>query len=286
MKTNTRPQHGQQASSVEQEFWASADMPYLEIRTTRDSQVAYAPHFHHTFFVGLIMKGQTLVTLGKEPVTAREGDIVLVAPDLVHSCNPVGGCQRSYLALYLDPRWCGELLCGEGPAEREMLLAVRQPLVRDKALFAGLAGAARAVREGAPSGEEALMDVCKRLLSGFCELRKRAAPTALPAKADRARQAIAGGEGAGAAHVAREYGMRREVFIRSFRKVTGLPPGMYGHCLRLEEGRRLLRSGLPIAEVALATGYADQSHFHRMFVKYFAATPRQYRKIRSQSFKK
>ena len=285
MHTPARACSGQQVSAVEQEFWASAALPYLEVRTTQESSVAYAPHFHQAFFVGLIMKGETLVTLGEEQIIARQGDMVLVAPEQVHSCNPIGACPRSYVALYFDPLWCRDF-SGGGQHEKGAALTVPRPLVRDAALFASLTSAVHTLRAAAPVGEDALWSACQRLFQEHCLWKT---PDGIPGGATRAataRHAIGSGAYTDVGQVAQASGLRREVFIRSFRKATGLPPGRYQHCLRLEEGRRLLRSGMPIAEVAFATGYADQSHFHRMFVKYFAATPRQYRKNRSQSFKK
>ncbi|MBP6793379.1 MAG: AraC family transcriptional regulator, partial [Aeromonas sp.] len=41
--------------------------------------------------------------------------------------------------------------------------------------------------------------------------------------------------------------------------------------------RTLLRQGQPLAEVALASGFADQAHFQRQFKRRVAATPGQYR---------
>ena len=61
----------------------------LEIRTTLDSTLPYAEHFHSSFSFGLILDGQTRFFLGKEAHLAEAGDIVLIAPEQVHSCNPV-----------------------------------------------------------------------------------------------------------------------------------------------------------------------------------------------------
>ena len=44
-----------------------------------------------------------------------------------------------------------------------------------------------------------------------------------------------------------------------------------------------LRAGDPIADVGYQAGFADQSHFHKTFVSYTAATPRQYAQSRSIS---
>jgi AraC-like DNA-binding protein len=42
--------------------------------------------------------------------------------------------------------------------------------------------------------------------------------------------------------------------------------------------RDLLRSGVPIAEAALRTGFVDQSHLNRHFKRIIGVTPGQYRK--------
>lgn len=42
---------------------------------------------------------------------------------------------------------------------------------------------------------------------------------------------------------------------------------------RFERSRKLLRSGMTISDVALRTGFADQSHFTRQFKKFTGVTP-------------
>ena len=46
---------------------------------------------------------------------------------------------------------------------------------------------------------------------------------------------------------------------------------------RLNLGRRLLREGEAVSDVAYAAGFSDQSHFGRNFLKLFGATPGQFR---------
>ena len=46
---------------------------------------------------------------------------------------------------------------------------------------------------------------------------------------------------------------------------------------RIRHARTLLRQGQPLAEVALASGFADQAHFQRQFKRRVAATPGQYK---------
>jgi AraC family transcriptional regulator len=73
-----------------------------------------------------------------------------------------------------------------------------------------------------------------------------------------------------AEHVA----MSKFHFIRRFKQSTGLSPYQYLLMLRLEEARRLVAAGdLPLAQVAAATGFADQSRFTAMSKRRFGTTP-------------
>jgi AraC-like DNA-binding protein len=64
--------------------------------------------------------------------------------------------------------------------------------------------------------------------------------------------------------------------IRVFQKHMGVPPHKYLTQVRIERAKQMLASGQPIAEVALATGFSDQSHFTRRFKSLTGATPGRY----------
>jgi len=49
--------------------------------------------------------------------------------------------------------------------------------------------------------------------------------------------------------------------LRVFRKQVGCPPHEYQTQVRIARARKLIRKGHSIAEVALESGFFDQSHF-------------------------
>jgi AraC-like DNA-binding protein len=55
-----------------------------------------------------------------------------------------------------------------------------------------------------------------------------------------------------------------------------LTPHAYLDQLRVRHARELLRNGIAPADVALRTGYADQSHLTRHFRRLVGVTPGQY----------
>ncbi len=65
---------------------------------------------------------------------------------------------------------------------------------------------------------------------------------------------------------------------RIFSAHVGVPPYEFLLHQRLREVARLLRSGSDaLAEIAAATGFADQSHMQRLFRRAFGVTPKAYR---------
>jgi AraC family transcriptional regulator len=78
--------------------------------------------------------------------------------------------------------------------------------------------------------------------------------------------------------LAREAGVHPDYLARAFRVRFGVPVGTYVRRLRLEwAAARLAGTEEPIAQIALAAGFADQSHFTRAFKRYAGLTPGEYR---------
>jgi AraC-like DNA-binding protein len=73
--------------------------------------------------------------------------------------------------------------------------------------------------------------------------------------------------------------LNRAYLIRVFKKATGLPPHAYFLQLKLSEAKKRLCQGTSIGQVALETGFADQSHFSRTFKTAFNLTPARYAKL-------
>lgn len=278
-----------------QTFCAPASFPFVEVRTTLASTRPYAEHVHSAFSLGLILEGGTRFSLRGSLHEAQAGDMALIAPGMPHSCNPLEGKPRGYHMAYFEPIWFMRRICR--PLGLLPAYAVATPVVRDAALFAEALAALRAFCDEKADAEELFVAFFTRLQTAHACLV--AAPAAIsdggltrrgvcpsPARLLRAFRSAEGlPERAPVTTLARKAGLRRESFSRAFRRAAGLPPEAWLHSLRLEKARALLRQGKSITEAALAVGYADQSHFHRMFVKFFSVTPGGYQRGRSHSFK-
>jgi AraC family transcriptional regulator len=80
------------------------------------------------------------------------------------------------------------------------------------------------------------------------------------------------------AAVADEVGMSYFHFSRAFKQSMGVSPNVYTTEQRIERAKKLLSgTELPLAEIALRTGFASQSHFTTTFRKLVWATPKAFR---------
>jgi len=73
-------------------------------------------------------------------------------------------------------------------------------------------------------------------------------------------------------------GLSTDHFARSFHQSVGVPPHTYLLRRRLEQVEQMLReTDAPLSEIALATGFSDQSHLARHFRRWAGMSPRQVR---------
>ena len=74
-------------------------------------------------------------------------------------------------------------------------------------------------------------------------------------------------------------GLSRSYFVRAFKQITGMPPHRWLLMHRVKHAKDLLRgTKLTIADIAVACGFADQSHLTRVFSKAFGISPGAWRR--------
>jgi AraC family transcriptional regulator len=83
----------------------------------------------------------------------------------------------------------------------------------------------------------------------------------------------------GVSELAALCGLSRSYFVRAFKQTTGLPPHRWLLLHRVRRAKELLkRSRMPINQIALECGFADQSHLTRVFTRLFAISPGAWRR--------
>lgn len=230
--------------------------PGVELRSTWQSTQAYKRHSHIQLSVGAIVEGKTRCVCNGQEYLLEAGDIVVIPAYVPHSCNPVADQPRSYHMLYIDTD-----------------LPLAQQVIRDESLFAHYLEIVENMTPAALNALLSALPLCdedKHVLRPTSQLLQQAllSDLATPPSLDV---------------LAQQFSLRKETLIRSFKQDTGLTPGSFLNISRVEYAKARLRAGDDIADVGYQSGFADQSHFHKTFVSYTAATPRQYATGRSIS---
>ena len=237
---------------------------------------SFARHTHEQFGIGLISSGAQKSLSGRGMVEAEAGEIITVNPNEVHDGAPIGD-GRSWRILYFDPAIVTGLSLdiAEGGAGRS---EIPHPVIRNPhiaARFETLFGAVTAGTTDALLHEELLLQLVADVMRERAEREER---PAVPASIRAARDLIDSDPLAAVslADLSRESGLSRFQVLRGFARATGLTPHAYLVQARIHIARRLIAQGMPLAEAAFASGFADQSHMTRVFVRKYGLSPRSY----------
>jgi AraC-like DNA-binding protein len=164
------------------------------------------------------------------------------------------------------------------PKSRSGALGTSAAVVDDRKAFLALLTASNAVRAGNSFAADQLVHDALLSLSGDVEdddgaWTSRAALTRVrDYLQDRVGRSITVDE------LAMVAGISRFRLTRQFQRAFGLPLHAYHLHVRLEEAKRRLSAGAPIALVAVDLGFADQSHLHRRFKGAFGMTPAEWQR--------
>ncbi|ARO25027.1 AraC family transcriptional regulator [Rhizobium sp. S9] len=234
---------------------------------------SFARHTHEQFGIGLVSSGAQKSLSGRGVVEAEAGDIITVNPNEVHDGAPIGE-RRSWRILYFDP----EIVTGLSQEIGAKRSEIPHPVIRDAAVAARFETLFRAATASAADGllcEELLLQLVADVMREGDGSEQR---PPVPASIRAARDLIDDDPLAAVslADLSRESGLSRFQLLRGFVKATGLTPHAYLVQARIHLARRLIAEGTPLAEAAFASGFADQSHMTRVFVRKYGLSPRLY----------
>lgn len=233
-----------------------------------DSTHSFGRHTHDQFGIGLVERGAQKSASGRGIVEAGPGDMIAVNPGEVHDGQPLDSTGRRWRMLYVEPARLLEAADDVMPGTRFEFAA---PVIRDPVLVARFAALFDAAMRGESlQSEAALLGMITRLLRPV--LRER---PALSAGVMAARELMDDDPSLTPtlAALAAQAGLSRYQFLRAFTRLTGLPPHAYLLQRRTQHARRLVGSGMALADAAAASGFSDQSHMTRSFVRSFGLTP-------------
>lgn len=245
-----------------------------------DTSIVFSRHTHEQFGIGLIERGAQKSRSGRGSVEAGAGDIITVNPGEVHDGAPIGDGGRAWRMLYMDPAIIAELTADIAEGWTASAVEFTQPAVSDERMAGLFRKLFRAMTAGDAARDGLATDETLLLLLGGLLQDGMGAARSVPSGIATARALIDADPVAAPtlAALAHEAGLSRYQFLRGFARATGLTPHAYLMQRRIHRARQLIGRGVRLAEAAAESGFSDQSHMTRLFVRSFGMAPGVYAK--------
>jgi len=260
------------------EYWWDRHTCGLSLMRADFTTHEYPPHTHQAFVVAVTEQGGSVIKSRGRVEEAHRSSLFVFNPAEPHAGWMGSSRLWRYRSLYLTQSAIDTVARELGI---ETLPYFTQNLFRDADLIEGFLSLHRALEASRDAfhERELLVGTFGRLFErhGSGGGRIEAAPRdgALVnsvIEVMRARHT----ENLGLAELAHDIGLTTFQVIGLFRRTVGLTPHAYLTQIRLGAACRGLRQGLPIADVATAAGFYDQSALTRHFKRAYALTPRQF----------
>lgn len=238
---------------------------------------AFSRHYHLDFHIGLITGGQQKFHYKGASHHVGEGQLVIMPPDELHDGKSMleSGYQTRVFAL--DPEWFSDLAQLKQPSD---LLHFKQLIISDQKVFQPLSQLHLLLTDNNISqlAKDCLpYEGFERLFRHYGSLeQKRAVPLGNQSMAtlkeyllDNLDQPVR------LEQLSQLCELSPTQFQRHFKAKVGLTPYAWLSRLRMEQGMKLLKSGVSGTEVAYQVGFYDQAHFSKAFKSTFGVNPSQ-----------
>ena len=237
---------------------------------------AYSRHRHDTYAIGVTESGVQAFWYRGATHISLPGDVVVLHPDELHDGYAGAGLGFGYRLIYIEPALIFAA-AREIAGLRATLPVARQPVLRDLALARGIRRAFAHALEPLAADDLVLQITQSLAGAGFMPPPRGldlAAIERVRGFLDAERTRVVRSDELEAVS-----GLTRYELARQFRAALGTSPYRYSLLRRLDAARDHLGSSQSLADIALATGFADQAHFTRMFAAAYGISPGRYRAL-------
>ncbi|WP_246088718.1 AraC family transcriptional regulator [Phreatobacter stygius] len=240
---------------------------------------AYDPHRHDTYAIGYTLAGVQSFTYRGARADSATGHVMVLHPDERHDGRAGVESGFRYRMLYLEPRLVRDALAGRAHS----LPFVKAAVSADGRLLDALRPAFDSLdRPLEPlEADQIVLAIAEALLARDGSAGGAGRMTASAVAVERVRQFldVHFDRQVGSDELEAAAGLDRFALARHFRALLGTSPYRYLTMRRLDHARAGIRAGRSLAEAALASGFADQSHMTRQFKQAFGLPPGRWRAI-------
>lgn len=238
-----------------------------------DSNHRFPKHTHEQFGIGVILRGAQTSLSGRGVVDAGPGNVITVNPGEVHDGLPIDDQGRAWRMLYFDPAIMLDVL--SDIFDEKGVQEFHHPVLADGMAATQFLTLYALATSGQTNAALAQQNRLFLLIESLVFDHGVEAAYGVPDALRRVRALLddVPADDVTLDDLARVSGLSRFQVLRGFSRLTGLSPHAYLMQRRADRARQFIRQGMALAETAVASGFADQSHMTRIFVGKYGVTP-------------
>jgi AraC-like DNA-binding protein len=237
-------------------------------------------HFHEHYVIGFVENGRRILSCCNNEYVLDKGNIVIFNPHDNHSCVQSDDGTFDYRGFNIEKNVMLDL--AEEVTDKRELPQFSPNVIHDEELNCYLQPLHELVMTG--SNEFEKEEYLLLMISLLIEKYSKPFEHCIPECPDEIEKACAFLQERYTEHIyldqiCKYTSLSKTTLIRAFTKSKGVTPYRYLQNIRINEAKKLLEQGIPPIEVAMQTGFSDQSHFTNFFNKFIGLSPRVYRDI-------
>lgn len=257
--------------------WQSPHMDGLEIIESNEHIWSYPEHLHEALEIIWVISGEIEITCCGGACIIRPGQACVIHPLEVHTGKSVSELSCRFVLIHIP---AGQM---KDHIQNSTFRRTSGFIIESDGLGMILSEMIESIRSSKDGREEA--GVVSRFLSGlYGSTGDRSILSSGRIKPHPAVEQIISlfeghsTEGMDNKTLARAVGLNKRYLISLFRDSQGVSPHKFLVSMKIDRGRRLIESDVPLNYAALDAGFADQSHFTRHFKRHYGVTPGAFRR--------
>lgn len=255
-------------------YYSTADQAISLIEADYQ-KFAFQRHYHLDYHIGLITNGQQQFVHKGTCHKVGLGQVVVMPPDELHDGQSLLESGYQVRVFSVTPEWFTANLDLVRPCD---VMNFEWVVIGDKPIYAQLSCLHQLL------ARDHLSQLAKDCLpyEGLSELIRRYGtikekePMALGSQSvSRLKEYLIANldQPVHLQQLASLCDLSQTQFQRHFKAKTGISPYAWLTRLRLEQGMKLVKAGIPGTEVALQVGFYDQAHFSKAFKQTYGVSP-------------
>lgn len=256
------------------------DKLQLEAYHFQGIQQPFPNHFHEYYVIGLVEEGNRCLSCKNQEYSITKGNIVLFNPGDNHACVQNDHGTLDYRSIVITKETMLDLT-KEITGKRELPRFSPNVIFDEEATcYLRLLHRLIMKRSCEFDKEENLLLLISLLIQRYGqsfynnipECRKEIEKACAFMKQHFSERIYLD-------QICQHADLSKSTLLRAFTKSKGVTPYSYLENIRIGEAKKLLEQGVSSIEVAMQTGFSDQSHFTNYFNRFIGLTPGLYRDI-------